>query len=146
MGDFPHPQQHRRHVCERCQIPRRADRPLARYHRQQVGIEQFDQRLDDNQTNAGIPLRHTGDFQRKNQPHHIRLQRRADTHRMGQHQIFLQQLKLVMGNMGLRETAKTGVDAIGGRTAGGDFCHRIGAGVNGGQGGGVKREVDAVLY
>ena len=57
-----HAQQHRRHMRQRRQIARCADRTLGRDARQHIGVEQFKQGLDHDQANARVTAPHAGNF------------------------------------------------------------------------------------
>jgi hypothetical protein len=112
MAHRPEAQQHRREVRERRQVARCADRTLGRNARIDVGVQQLDHRLDDLGTHAGISASEARDLQQQHQAHDLVGQQRTDAYAVREDQVALQQLQLVVGDVGLRELAETRVDAI----------------------------------
>src|SRR5262249_27441547 len=89
-----------------------ADRTLRRDLRQYVGVEERDQPLDDDGTYAGIAAREARDLERDHKTHDFIGEKLADARGMGEHEIALQMLQLVVRDARLRELSETGVDSI----------------------------------
>jgi hypothetical protein len=119
-------------VRERCEIATRSHRPLRRNDRQHVGVVELDQRIDEYAAHARIAARQRRDLERERQPHHRGGQRIAYAHRMRQHEVTLQQLELLVGNVGLRKPPKACVHAISGLAALHDLGHGGRASLDGG--------------
>ena len=65
-----HPDQHTRHVGERRQIARGADRAFLGDHRQHIGIEQREQRIDHFTAHRRDAVRQARGLQQQHQPNH----------------------------------------------------------------------------
>jgi hypothetical protein len=135
-------EQRGRHMRERREIARSADRTLHGDHRQHVGIEQRDQRVHHFAADARMTAAEARQLERYQQTHDWTRHWCAYANRVREHQIALQQFELVVRDMGAGETAETGVDAVGGLTLRGDIGHGLGAGVDRGEAGGIELQRD----
>ena len=109
----PSPISTRLRVGKRCQIARGADRALAGNDRQNVGIEEGDQRVDGVERDAGGALREADDFEEQDQPDDRRWDSGgADARRMRAHDVDLQLPRDRRGDARRGELAEAGIDAI----------------------------------
>ncbi len=122
----------RRHVSERGEIARCADRALRRHDGNDVVREHRFQERDRLVANTGGALAQTHQLQRHHQPGDVGRQRLADAGRMRQHDVLLQlgQIGGVDTNAG--ELAEAGVDAIDGLAFRDDLRDHLGAALDGG--------------
>ncbi len=104
--------QHARHVRERRQVARGADRALGRYPRIDVVIDQRAQRVDQLEPYAGETLGQRDDFHQHDQAHDVVAEVLPDTDRMRAHEILLQLHEFVVADVDARELAEAGVDAV----------------------------------
>ena len=125
-------QQRQRHVRQRCQVARGADRTLCRDEGHQAGVEHGQQRVDDQRPHAGRAARQRQRLGGQHQAHHFGRQRRADADRMRADQVQLQRRQVGFADAGGRQLAEAGVHAIHRRAAGGRALHHGSAGGDGG--------------
>ncbi|OXC72128.1 hypothetical protein BSU04_43375 [Caballeronia sordidicola] len=137
-GDFANTEQRRRHMRKRRQIARCAHRTLDRDDRQDIGVEQRDQRVDHLAADARMPAPQARHLQRDQQPHDRSRHGFAHAHGMRQHQIALQQFELIGGNVGARQTAETRVDSVGRLALGGDVGNGLCGSVDGSEAGRIE--------
>ncbi len=98
---------------ERREISAGAHRTLGRHARQHIGVVEREQRVDELAPHAGETLRQRHDLQRQREADYAGRQRFTDAHGMRQHQIALQELELIVGNVCLREASEAGIHAVG---------------------------------
>jgi len=101
-----------RHMGQRRQIARGADRTLGRDQRQDLGVDHADQRLQRVTTYARGALRQAGDLQHHQQAGGVFAQRLADAAGVAEHQVLLKGFKVFRRNAGVGQQAEAGVDAI----------------------------------
>ena len=114
----------RRHMGERREVARSADRALARHHRHQVlrqhGLQQGDGRGRD----AGGALRQAGELQHHHQPGDGGRHRLADAGSMGEHDIALQPFQIGVIDADAGQPPEAGIDAVNRLALGEDGLHR----------------------
>jgi hypothetical protein len=123
-----HAQHCQRHVRQRRQVARGADRALRRDRGHDPGVVQRHQRIHDPGAHAGIAARQAADLRQEDQAHHVVRQQLAGAHRVRQDQVALQLLQLVLRDMGLGQDAEAGIDAVGRIALGHDGPDRGGRG------------------
>ena len=141
---FTDAEQRRRHMRERREVARCADRTLDRDHRQHVGVVQRDQRFHHFAADARVTAAETRQLQRDQQTHDRTRHRLTHADRVRQHQIALQQFELVARDMRAGEPPEAGVDAVGRLALRGDVGDGLRAGVDGGVAGGIELQRDVL--
>ena len=124
--------QRRAHMRQRCQIARGPDRALRRDHRQNVVGEQIFQRLQRRPAQAGGAASEAGNLQRQDQAHDIRRQCFANSGGVREHEAFLQDGQLVIGDPGLGQLAETGIETIDGAARSDQLLDRLRGGIDAG--------------
>ena len=119
--------QRQRHVRQRREIAGCADRTLRRDQRQDIGVEQGEQGIDDLIADTRKADRKTVCLEQHDAPDDVIRQRLAGARAMTAHQVVLQRRGLLGGNFPVRERAKAGVDPITDFAAGEDFVDRCDA-------------------
>ncbi len=104
--------QRRRHVRQRCEIARCADRSLCRDARIDLLVGQGQQRLNHFPADAGIALRKRCRFHYQNQPHNLIAQGFAGAGAMRQDQVALEFGQLVVVDTDAGELAEAGIDRV----------------------------------
>ena len=135
----------RRHVGERRQIARGADRPLGRHDRHQVLGQQRLEQGDDLATHARRALGEARKLERHHQPHDGHGHRRADTRGVRQHDVALQLLEVGRRDAHAGELSEAGVDAVDRLALGKDGRDRAGRGVDRGVAGRIERHRRATV-
>ena len=119
------PQQHRPQVRERRKIARGADRTLGGDHRIHLPVQQREQPVDQLIADAGQALGERIDLQCQDQADDSVGQGLTDPRGMRHQQVSLQEFQLVVGDAGLGQQPKPGIDAIGSRAALDDAIHQL---------------------
>ena len=122
--------QHAREMREWRQVARRSDRALAGHDRDDAGVEEFEQRVDDLVAHAGISARERSDLEQERQPHDRVVQRRTGPGGMRQHQRALQLGEARGIDVRAREKPETGVDTVDDAAFGDDRGNRIRSGID----------------
>ncbi|VGP75156.1 hypothetical protein SB00610_03657 [Klebsiella quasipneumoniae subsp. similipneumoniae] len=129
---------------QRREVAGGADGTFRRDPRRHAGIHQANQRLDHAQADPGETAGQAINLQHHNQPRQVIVQRLANARRMGQHQRTLQVLQIFRRDPGLRQQAKTSVNAVGGPPFGKDGVDAGHALVNGGKRAAVEGNIHRV--
>ena len=87
---FPAPEQHDGEMRQRREVTGCTHRTELRHHRHDPGIEQRRQRLQGLHADAGMPAQERVDADAQHRPHHVRRERFAHAHRVGDDQVALQ--------------------------------------------------------
>ena len=111
---LPQPEQHRGHVGERGEIARGADGALRRNARIHARVEQRHHRIDHLGSHARVAAREARDLEQHREAHRGIVEQRAHAHAVREHEVALQQLQLVVGDVRLGELAEARVDAVDG--------------------------------
>ena len=121
---FAASEQHQRHVRERGEVARGAQRTLLGDDRMHALVQHADQRFDQRSANAGIALRKRVCAQQHHGADGFFAERFADGDAVRQDQIFLKLRALVARNRDLRELAEAGRNAVDGPAFTDDLVHQ----------------------
>ena len=128
------------HVGERCQVAGSADRTLGGDARRNAGVDERHEGVDEFRAHAGVAAGEARCFQREREANRGVVEQRAGADGVRAHQVGLQPLQLMIGDVSLGELAEAGIDAVGRRAMGDRLLHGRTGGDNRGQGGGVEAE------
>ncbi len=101
-----------RQVRQRRQVAAGADRALLRDDRQEVGVQEVQERLDDPRPHTRVAARQDMGSQQHQGARRLGRERRSDAGAVAADQIQLQRLELIMRDAHVLEVAEAGVDSV----------------------------------
>jgi hypothetical protein len=135
----------RRHVGERREVARGADRALTGHDRRQIlGQHRFEE-PNCLESHARCALRQAAQLQCHHQPRDGDRHRLADTRGMRQHDVALEHREIGSGNADAGELSEAGVDAVDRLSLGQDRRHRGGGALDGAVGRRIEADRNAAV-
>ena len=122
--------QRQRHVRQRCEVARGADRTLRRHIGHEARVVHGQQRVDHHFAHARVAARQAGGLEREHEAHDLGRERFADADAVRADQVELQRLQLRLADALVGQLAKAGVDAVDRHVAVGGALHHALAGAD----------------
>jgi hypothetical protein len=110
--DLAPPDQRKREMRERREVPGRPDAPLGRDHRVDSRLQERQDPVHHQRPAAGVAERERVRPQQQHRADHVPGQRRADAHRVAHEQVLLELAGVGRRDMGARQVAEPGRDPV----------------------------------